>query len=115
VTEALATVFPGDPPRFMARLPHGYHDTATIRRDLADGGFSEQPEILSVTARSLAASARIPAMAYCQGTPLRSEIETRDPARLDAATAVAEAALAERFGRAAVDGKIQAHVISVSA
>jgi SAM-dependent methyltransferase len=115
VTEALATEFPDDPPRFMARLPHGYHDTATIRRDLADGGFSEQPEILSVTARSLAASARIPAMAYCQGTPLRSEIETRDPARLDAATAVAEAALAERFGRAAVDGKIQAHVISVSA
>lgn len=115
VTEALATVFPDDPPRFMARLPHGYHDTATIRRDLADGGFSEQPEILSVAARSLAASARIPAMAYCQGTPLRSEIETRDPSRLDAATAVAEAALAARFGLAAVDGKIQAHVISVSA
>jgi len=115
VTEALATVFPDDPPRFMARLPHGYHDTATIRRDLADGGFSEQPEILSVAARSLAASARIPAMAYCQGTPLRSEIETRDPSRLDAATAVCEAALAARFGLAAIDGKIQAHVISVSA
>ena len=115
VTEALAAVFPDDPPRFMARLPHGYHDTAMIRRDLADGGFSEQPEILSVAARSLAASARIPAMAYCQGTPLRSEIETRDPARLDAATALAEAALATRFGLAAIDGKIQAHVISVSA
>jgi SAM-dependent methyltransferase len=115
VTEALATVFPDDPPRFMARVPHGYHDTATIRRDLADGGFSEQPEILSVAARSRAASARIPAVAYCQGTPLRNEIEVRDPSRLDAATTVAEAALAARFGLAAVDGKIQAHVISVSA
>ena len=26
VTEALAGVFPADPPRFMARVPHGYHD-----------------------------------------------------------------------------------------
>ena len=40
VTEALAGVFPADPPRFMARVPHGYHDIATIRRDLAAGGFS---------------------------------------------------------------------------
>ena len=115
VTEALATVFPDDPPRFMARVPHGYHDTATIRRDLADGGFSEQPEILSVAARSRAASARIPAMAYCQGTPLRSEIEARDPTRLAAATDVVAAALAARFGFAAVDGKIQARVVTVSA
>ena len=26
VTEALAAVFPHDPPRFLARTPHGYHD-----------------------------------------------------------------------------------------
>src|SRR5262245_50546014 len=26
VTQALATLFPQDPPRFMARIPHGYHD-----------------------------------------------------------------------------------------
>ena len=26
VTQALAAVFPDDPPRFMARTPHGYHD-----------------------------------------------------------------------------------------
>src|SRR6201981_3068315 len=31
VTEALATVFPADPPRFMARTPHGYADVAQIR------------------------------------------------------------------------------------
>ena len=28
VTKALAKMFPDDPPRFMARTPHGYHDTA---------------------------------------------------------------------------------------
>lgn len=115
VTEALAMVFPEDPPRFMARTPHGYHDTATIRRDLAAGGFSEQPGIRTVTARSRAASARIPAIAYCQGTPLRGEIESRDPAALSAATQAAEAALAARFGHSAVDGKIQAHVVAINA
>src|SRR5262249_56630601 len=26
VTQSLATLFPQDPPRFMARIPHGYHD-----------------------------------------------------------------------------------------
>ena len=37
VTEALAAIFPQDPPRFMARTPHGYHDAAKIR-ERADGG-----------------------------------------------------------------------------
>ena len=30
VTAALATLYPADPPRFMARVPHGYHDLAAI-------------------------------------------------------------------------------------
>ena len=34
VTNALAEIFPNDPPRFMARTPHGYHDTALIRSEL---------------------------------------------------------------------------------
>jgi ubiquinone/menaquinone biosynthesis C-methylase UbiE len=113
VTAALAGVFPADPPRFMAQLPHGYHDIETIRRDLSAGGFSSDPEILTLAARSLAASAHIPAVAYCQGTPLRGEIEARDPAKLLTATAAAEAALEQRFGTAAVDGKIQAHIVAV--
>jgi SAM-dependent methyltransferase len=115
VHETLAGLFPDDPPSFISRVPHGYHDTAMIRRDLAASGFSEQPEIQTVAARSRAASARIPAMALCQGTPIRNEIEMRDATRLDAVTNAAESALAERFGRAAVDGKIQAHVVSVNA
>ena len=30
VTTALESMFPEDPPRFLARTPHGYHDRATI-------------------------------------------------------------------------------------
>jgi SAM-dependent methyltransferase len=113
VTGALETVFPDDPPRFMARIPHGYHDLSAIGRDLRDGGFARPPQFDTVPARSKAASPRIPALAYCQGTPLRSEIEARDKSRLGEATDVAAAAIAARFGAGAVDGRIQAHVVVV--
>jgi ubiquinone/menaquinone biosynthesis C-methylase UbiE len=110
VTNALAKIFPSDPPRFLARTPHGYHDTAVIRRDLEEAGFS-RVEIETRAEQSHAASPRIPAVAYCQGTVLRSEIEARDPAGLEGATSSAAAAIAERHGNGAVAGKIRAHVI----
>jgi SAM-dependent methyltransferase len=113
VTTALESLFPKDPPRFMARTPHGYHDRSTIERDLASGGFTASPRISTVAARSQAKSARIPAIAYCQGTPLRSEIEARDASRLDEATSIAADAIGRRFGRGAVEGKMQAHVVAV--
>jgi SAM-dependent methyltransferase len=113
VTTALEGLFPSDPPRFLARTPHGYSDAPTIARDLAQGGFTAPPHLSTVAARSRADSARVPAIAYCQGTPLRNEIETRDPARLGEATNAATEAIARRFGRGPVDGKIQAHVVSV--
>ncbi|HKT32391.1 MAG TPA: class I SAM-dependent methyltransferase [Gammaproteobacteria bacterium] len=113
VTTALEAVFPEDPPRFLARTPHGYHDRFVIERDLAAGGFTNSPRWATVAARSRAESARVPAIAYCQGTPLRSEIEARDGSRLGEATDIAAAAIAEKFGTHAVDGKIQAHVVTV--
>lgn len=113
VTTALASVFPEDPPRFMARTPHGYYDRPRIERDLANGGFTTSPQISTVAARSRAKSSRVPAVAYCQGTPLRNEIEARDASRLGEATDLAEEAIAQRFGRGPVDGKIQAHIVAI--
>ena len=113
VTNALAEVFPSDPPRFLARTPHGYCDVGAIERDLRNAGFSASPTAITRSERSRASSARSPAMGYCQGTPLRSEIESRDPTILDHATRVAEEAIAERFGRGMVDGKMQAHIVRV--
>jgi SAM-dependent methyltransferase len=116
VTTALAALFPNDPPRFLPRTPYGYDDHAVIARDLAAGGFTNAPEIDTVAARSRAGSARDPAVAFCQGTPLRAEIESRGGATgLAGATDAAERAIAQRFGRGPVDGKIQAHVITVQA
>jgi SAM-dependent methyltransferase len=115
VTRALETLFPENPPRFLARTPHGYHDHERIKQDLAEGGFSSRPDIVTRSFRSKADSFRIPAIAYCQGTPLRNEIEDRDGSRLGEATEVAAQSIAQQFGRGAVDGKIQAHIISVKA
>jgi SAM-dependent methyltransferase len=114
VTVSLVPLFPNDPPRFLARTPHGYHDPAAILCDLAAGGFTASPEITTLAARSRAESARDPAVAYCQGTPLRNEIEARDPDGLAHATDVAADAMARSFGDGPVDGKIQAHVIVVT-
>jgi SAM-dependent methyltransferase len=113
VTTAVGALFPEDPPRFLARTPYGYYDRPTIERDLANGGFTGPPQIDTVAARSRAASPRVPAVAFCQGTPLRGEIEARGPSRLGEATGVAADAIARRFGRGAVDGKIQAHVVTI--
>ena len=113
VTQAVAQLFPQDPPRFLARTPHGYHDKALIARDLAAGGFAKAAEIATLTETSRAASAQLVAMAYFEGTPLRGEIEARGATRLLEATELASAALARQFGGGAVAGKIQAHVVTV--
>jgi SAM-dependent methyltransferase len=113
VTTALESRFPQDPPRFLARTPYGYYDRSAIERDLSSAGFRAGSQVVTVAARSRASSSRIPAIAFCQGTPLRNEIEARDPSALGEATDVAADAIAQRFGREAVDGKIQAHVVTV--
>ena len=113
VTTALAGLFPSDPPLFMARTPHGYFDRDAIARDLAAAGFEHAPAIERVAARSRSASARMAAIAYCAGTPLRNEIEARSPGGLQAATAACAEALAERFGTGPVDGRIQALVVTI--
>jgi SAM-dependent methyltransferase len=110
VTNALAEIFPDDPPLFLARTPHGYHDTALIRSELGNAGFS-RVAIETRAEQSRASSPRIPAVAYCHGTVLRNEIEARDAGKLEAATDFAASAIAERHGSGEVAAKIQAHVI----
>jgi ubiquinone/menaquinone biosynthesis C-methylase UbiE len=113
VTCALQRMFPEDPPRFMARTPHGYSDIELIARHVREGGFDRPPAITTLAAKSCAASPRIPAIAYCQGTLLRTEIEARNPSGLIEASNAAVAEIGNRFGHGAVEGKIQAHIVSV--
>ncbi|MDF2118008.1 methyltransferase domain-containing protein [Roseiarcaceae bacterium H3SJ34-1] len=109
VTNALAGMFPADPPRFLARTPHGYHDAVLIRDDLEKAGFSDIT-IETRSEQSRAPSAHHVALSYCQGTPLRNEIESRGS--LQEATEHAAAALAKRHGPGEVAAKIQALVVT---
>lgn len=110
VTNALAEIFPQDPPRFLARTPHGYYDTALIRDDLEKAGFSDVA-IETRAEQSRASSPRHVAVAYCQGTVLRTEIEARDAGGLEAATDYAASKIANKHGSGEIAAKIQAHVI----
>ena len=110
-SEALKVVFPSDPPQFMVRTPHGYHDVDRIRADLTQAGFIDIA-IASVAHRSRAASPNDPATAFCQGTPMRNEIESRGGPGLEAATQQAAHALARKFGNGPIEGRIRALVVT---
>jgi SAM-dependent methyltransferase len=111
IIKAVATLFPQDPPQFMARIPYGYYNVEEIGEQLTAAGFASiSTETLDATSRAL--SPRDPAIAYCQAGPLRSEIEARDPSRLEEATQRSAEALAQRFGSEAIEGRIRAHVIT---
>jgi ubiquinone/menaquinone biosynthesis C-methylase UbiE len=112
VNDAVAALFPDSPSTFMARTPHGYHDLEKIRADLKAAGFSDV-SVETVDHVSKAASPREPAVAFCQGTPLRNEIESHGVS-LEAATEAATALLAQRFGNGPIVGRIRAHVIAAS-
>ncbi len=109
--DAMAELFPADPPRFLARTPHGYHDIGTIELDIMAGGFA-RPEIERVEKRSRAGSAEDVAIGLCQGTPTRGEIEARGAPGLEAATAAVAKALERRFGPGPIDGALSAFVVS---
>jgi len=113
VIQSLASLFPQDPPRFLARTPHGYCDRDRIRQDLNTAGFGTV-SMETVDARSKGSSPRDVAVAFCQGTPLRNEIESRGAPSLEEATQHAARALTERFGAKAIDGRMRAIVMTAS-
>jgi len=96
----------------MMRTPHGHHNIAHLTRDLAAAGFADVT-VESVDKVSRSPSARDVAIGYCQGTPLSAEIAARGD--LAAVTDAVAEALAERFGRGPVEGRIRAHVFSARA
>jgi ubiquinone/menaquinone biosynthesis C-methylase UbiE len=113
VIQALAHHFPSDPPRFLERTPHGYFDRGAISGDLAGAGFRATPRVETRTEWSRAPEASVAAIAYCQGTPMRGEIEARSSGGLADATEACREAIAARFGAGPIEGRIQAHVVTV--
>ena len=113
VVEAVGARYPHNPPRFLARTPHGHSDAGVLRRDLAAAGF-EQVAVETVSLPSRAASAEHAAIGLCQGTPMRGEIEALDPSGLAATTDAATAALRSAYGTGAIEAPMQAVVVVAS-
>ena len=114
VAQTAASVFPQDPPQFLPRTPYGYYDVGAIRDELTSAGFTDT-SVSTLAETSPAPSPRHAAVAFCEGTPLRNEIEARDANLLDHVTERATQAIAERYGDGPVAAKIQAHVLTAMA
>jgi ubiquinone/menaquinone biosynthesis C-methylase UbiE len=111
--QAVASVFPDNPPRFYERTPFGYFDPTVIRDQLQMAGF-RSIAIETVDKTTQAASPHDAAVGLCQGTPLRNEIEARDPHRLSEATDRTTEAIAARFGSGSFENRMRALVITAS-
>jgi len=110
VVDAAARHLPANPPRLLARTPHGHSDQATIRRELAEAGFTQIAlEVVALPSR--ASSHRDPAIGFCQGSPMRGEIEAQAPQGLQEATDAVADALAAEFGAGPLESTMQAIVI----
>ena len=110
VTEALAVIFPDDPPTFIRNVPHGYFDRSHIESDLRDGGFRDIA-FETITLPGVAGSAAEAALALCAGTPVRTELAARAAGDLESTIDAVAAALRRRFGAGPITGKMQALVI----
>jgi SAM-dependent methyltransferase len=112
--EAVAALFPDDPPNFLGRTPFGHADPERLRSELAGAGFGDiRVEIVVKRSRGRASDA---AKGVCQGSPLRGEIEARDPGRLAEATEAAAAAIRALAGGAEdVDLPMSALVVAAGA
>jgi ubiquinone/menaquinone biosynthesis C-methylase UbiE len=111
VSRAVEELYPLDPPRFFERTPFGYFHGSVIRAELQATGF-QHIEIDTVEKVTQAASAEDVAIGLCQGTPLRSEIEARNPAGLTEATAAATNAILARFGTGPFENRMSALVVT---
>ncbi len=114
IAEAVAALFPDDPPNFIRRTPFGYHDVERVKADLRSAGF-RNIEIETVAKRSRSSDPAAAARGMCLGSPLRAEIEARDPARLEDAVEAAQRRLAKFVGSKGLDAAMSAHVITASA
>jgi SAM-dependent methyltransferase len=86
---AVRAAFPQGPPTFITAVPHAYHDTEAVTRDLRAGGFDEIA-VETVELTGPATTAEQIAVGFCTGTPLRATIEARGDLASSTATVARE-------------------------
>lgn len=113
VQEAVAALFPADPPSFFARVPFGWHEEGAIRAALEEAGFGGVT-VERVALPTPAACARDAAEGLCLGTPLRAELEARGEGAPERAAEAAARALTARFGEGPFEGRGSALVVEAA-
>jgi len=111
--DTVASLYPDDPPSFLARTPFGYADPEWIERDLRAAGF-RKIGIDTVELASRPTSSLDAAIGLVAGCPLAAEIQERNAAGLQPAieaTADALGAL-EKDGR--LDSRLSAHIATAT-
>ena len=111
VSQAATSILRTDTPLFLERTPYGHGDAVAIERELRAAGFYEVV-VDRVERRSASPSARAAARGLVEGTPLRSDIEARDPRLLPKVVDAAERAIATAFGRGPIDARMCAYIFS---
>lgn len=107
--EAVAALFPQDPPHYMERGPFSYSDPQLVEEDVRAAGFDQvEVDTVSMPTRVSASDA---AAGMVLGSPFRAEIERRDPASLERALAAVTEALQPWDGR---DAPMSAHVVTAT-
>jgi SAM-dependent methyltransferase len=109
VIDAMAELFPDDPPDFLRRVPHGYADPTRIRADVQAAGL-KVAELERVELTGRAPSASVLAEGYCLGTPLRFELQDRGADLAELVPRVASA-LTRRLGKGMVESRMAAYVV----
>jgi ubiquinone/menaquinone biosynthesis C-methylase UbiE len=106
--EALRESLGGEPPSFLADVPHGYADAEQVREDVEAAGL-EVAEVETVTLEGRAASAADLARGYCLGTPIRPAIDGGGD--LEEITQAVARGMEARLGTGELTGRMTAHVV----
>lgn len=105
IESALNEAVPARPLTFMRNGPHGYFSESQIEDDLAAADMATvSVSAVDATATSTPADA---AAAFCQGTPMRTEIENHETLNVAGATAIAREALTRHFGNETFEAAIR--------
>jgi ubiquinone/menaquinone biosynthesis C-methylase UbiE len=113
VHDTVTDLYPDDPPSFFARTPHGYADRQQIERDVRAAGFADV-RIETVELESRPVSAADAAIGLVGGSPLRNEIEERNPDGVDSAIAAAAHALNRLDTNGRLDSRLSAHIVTAT-
>ena len=98
VQDVVAAAFPNDPPQFIKRTPFGHADPAPILAALHEAGFADVTHEKVHQQSPYATTLEDGIAGLLLGSPIRMEIEERDPARLDAIIDASVAEAKRRFG-----------------